>query len=166
MYEIETPDIYSFLKEEINHMMDLSNYPEPDMTNHKIIGKFKDETAGAPIEEFVGLRAKCYAYKVNQAAIMKCKGIKKAAIQKELNLELYKSILFGKKTDVHKLTYDNIRSYKHNIYSEKITKVALNKNDNKCLVLDDDVNTHAHGYIEPDGQADITASKKQKIITE
>ena len=29
----------------------------------KVIGKFKDETAGKPIIEFVGLKSKMYSYK-------------------------------------------------------------------------------------------------------
>ena len=32
-----------------------------DGTNKKVIGKFKDETAGVPIREFIGLKVKCIA---------------------------------------------------------------------------------------------------------
>ena len=45
---------------------DNSDYPENspyfDKTNKKVIGKFKDEAAGIPITEFVGLRSKMYSY--------------------------------------------------------------------------------------------------------
>ena len=45
---------------------DNSDYPENspyfNKTNKKVIGKFKDEAAGIPITEFVGLRSKMYSY--------------------------------------------------------------------------------------------------------
>ena len=58
-YEIEAKDVYSdFWKDK--HMFDNSDYlensPYYDKTNKKVIGKFKDEAAGVPIYEFVGLR--------------------------------------------------------------------------------------------------------------
>ena len=58
-YEIETQDVYKdFWKDK--HLFDNSEYSENspffDKTNKKVIGKFKDEAAGVPITEFVGLR--------------------------------------------------------------------------------------------------------------
>ena len=45
---------------------DYSDYPETSLyygkTNKEIIGKLKDEAAGTPITEFVGLRSKMYPY--------------------------------------------------------------------------------------------------------
>src|SRR5207247_893332 len=46
-------------------LFDLSNYPKDfyhDPTNNKVIGKFKDETNGLPLLEFVGLRPKMYSF--------------------------------------------------------------------------------------------------------
>ena len=65
MYEIETKDVYKdFWKDK--DRFDNSHYPESspffDKTNKKVIGKFKDEAAGIPIIEFVGLRSKMYSY--------------------------------------------------------------------------------------------------------
>ena len=41
---------------------DFSNYPTThplySIENKAVLGKFKDETAGEPIEEFIGLRSK------------------------------------------------------------------------------------------------------------
>jgi hypothetical protein len=34
--------------------------------NKKVVGMMKDETAGAEISEFAGLRAKCYALRVER----------------------------------------------------------------------------------------------------
>ena len=36
-----------------------------DETNKKVIGKFKDETEGVPIKEFIGLRSKMYGFKLD-----------------------------------------------------------------------------------------------------
>ena len=47
-------------------MFDNSDYPESSpyfyKKNKKVIGKFKDEAAGVPVCEFVGLRSKMYSY--------------------------------------------------------------------------------------------------------
>ncbi len=66
-YSVKTHDFYKKMFEIRDHL-DLSEYPETsefyDPTNKRIIGKFKDETQGAPILEFVGLRPKMYSYQV------------------------------------------------------------------------------------------------------
>ncbi|CAF4679604.1 unnamed protein product, partial [Rotaria magnacalcarata] len=55
----------------------------------------KDETGGKPIVEFVGLRAKLYAYKtVDNIEEKKAKGIKKKVVEQTINLEDYKRCLF------------------------------------------------------------------------
>ena len=43
-------------------------------------------------EEFVGLRAKLYAYKVGDSEENKCKGI----VKKTINIEDYKTVIFEK----------------------------------------------------------------------
>ena len=64
-YEIETRDICKELWED-KHLFDNSDYPKDSpyfsVENKKVIGKFKDEAAGMPIREFVGLRSKMYYY--------------------------------------------------------------------------------------------------------
>ena len=58
-YEIEARDVYSDFWND-KDKFDNSDYSESsqyyDKTNKKVIGKFKDEAAGVPICEFVGLR--------------------------------------------------------------------------------------------------------------
>jgi len=58
-YEIEAEDVYKDFWNN-NDLFDNSDFPETspyfDKTNKKVIGKFKDESAGVPIVEFVGLR--------------------------------------------------------------------------------------------------------------
>ena len=70
MYEIETGDFYKDISEDVKDRFDTSDYPPnhpsgiPTGCNKKVLGVFKDETAGKIIEEFVGLRAKLYSYKM------------------------------------------------------------------------------------------------------
>ena len=58
-YEIEAEDVYQDFWNN-KDKLDNSDYPTSspylDKTNKKVIGKFKDEAAGVPICEFVGLR--------------------------------------------------------------------------------------------------------------
>ena len=57
-------NIYDVMKDN-SEEFDFSNYPYDhecfSVANKKVLGKFKDETASAPIIEFIGLRAKCYS---------------------------------------------------------------------------------------------------------
>ena len=87
-YEIEAKDVYKdFFKD--RDMFDNSDYDKKSKyyfdNNKKVIGKFKDEAAGIPITEFVGLRSKMYSYmKDNQKGGTTAKGIKKNIIKKNI----------------------------------------------------------------------------------
>ena len=68
MYHVETADIYKDMVES-KELYDLSNfkstnaYYQPDFAANKaVVGKMKDETAGDPMVEFVGLRQKMYSF--------------------------------------------------------------------------------------------------------
>ena len=65
MYEVCTDDFYHdmwAMKDEF----DLPSYPKSstfyEPTNNKMVGKFKDESSGPSISEFVGLKPKMYSY--------------------------------------------------------------------------------------------------------
>ena len=65
-------------------MITQKNSPYYDTSNKKVIGKFKDEAAGTPIVEFVGLRSKIYSYiKTDEKDGKTVKGIKKNVIKNE-----------------------------------------------------------------------------------
>ena len=82
-YEIEAEDVYWKDKNRFDNSDYSENSPFFDKTNKKVIGKFKDEAAGVPIREFVGLRSKMYCYiKDNQKEGKTAKGIKKNVIKK------------------------------------------------------------------------------------
>ena len=61
---------------------------------------FKDKVAGRCIEEFVGLRAKLYSYKMFEGEeSKKCKGIRKLVVKKNITHEDYKKIfVYWKRT--------------------------------------------------------------------
>ncbi|WAQ94574.1 LOW QUALITY PROTEIN: hypothetical protein MAR_007045 [Mya arenaria] len=85
-YEIKTKDAYEDLHAD-KHIFDNSDYPNNSKyyfdDNKKVIGKMKDEAAGTPITEFVGLRSKMYSYTLNNKhAIKKCKGITEGVVKK------------------------------------------------------------------------------------
>ena len=64
-HEIETDDVYQDFWSNKNKF-GKSDYPEHnpfyDKTNKKVVGNFKDEAAGIPITEYIGLRSIMYSY--------------------------------------------------------------------------------------------------------
>ena len=64
LYEIQTNDIYKDMKAN-SDWYEFSDYPfehpNYDPKNKKIICKMKDELKGMILEEFIGLRPKCYS---------------------------------------------------------------------------------------------------------
>ena len=151
LYEIETEDFYKDISGDVRDRFDTSDYPEghpsgiPTGANKKVLGMFKDEAAGKIIKEFVGLRAKLYSYKMDEGKENKrCKGIKKAVVEKSIRHEDYKTCL---ETGKEQLRRQNIiRSYEHEIYTEEINKVALSAADDKRYLLKDSYNTLAWGH--------------------
>ena len=96
---------------------------------------FKDEAGGKQIEEFVGLRAKLYSYKVSGEDHKKCKGVKKAVVSKSITHDDYKKCLFTRKEQMRKMNL--IRSHLHELFTEEVNKVALSTDDDKRVVLTD-----------------------------
>ena len=82
---IFTDDVYDDMRN-THEWYDTSNYKEShplfSNANKKVLGKMKDECAGTPISEFVGLRAKMYSIlKADSEHIHRAKGIKKSTVQ-------------------------------------------------------------------------------------
>ena len=154
MYDIKTEDIYKDMLEH-KELYDLADYPSDhflhDMTNNKVIGKFKDETKGEPIVEFIGLRPKMYSFltmsMVNGQAEMhekhRAKGIQSAASAR-LRHEQYRQQL--------DLPYENyitnrrIGSAGHQIFAIETKKRGLCAMDNKRYITEDNYHTLAYGH--------------------
>ena len=105
------------------------NFPYFDKSNKKVIGKFKDEVSGIPINEFIGLRSKMYSYLKDTD---ESKGIKKNVIKKDIKHENYKDVLFNNKQVYHKMK--TIRSQRHQLGSKEINKISLSYFDDKCYL--------------------------------
>ena len=149
-YEIETKDAYKdFFKDKSK--FDNSDYPENspyfNKTNKKVIGKFKDEAAGVPIIEFVGLRSKMYSYiKDNDEGGKTAKGIKKNIITKNIKHEDYKEVLFNNKQMHH--TMKTIRSNNHQLGSFELNKVSLSCFDDKRFMHQNGITSFVYGHYK------------------
>ena len=149
-YEIETSDAYQDFWND-KDKFDNSDYPQDSQyfntTNKKVIGKFKDEAAGIPITEFVGLRSKMYSYmKDNDKGGKTAKGIKKNIIKKNITHENYKNVLFNNKQMHH--TMKTIRSNLHQLGSYELNKVSLSCFDDKRYIHNNGVTSHAYGHYK------------------
>lgn len=157
IYWIKTIDMYEDLKSfPYRNDFDFSDYP----TNHpnydngrnkKVLGKFKDETNGIPLEEIVALMSKLYALNLfrpntieEEGVIKKAKGIKNLYLKKKIKFENYKKCLF--ENYVHTATFNTIRSFNHTLYSVTEIKKALSSNDNKRVILPDGIKTLPYGH--------------------
>ena len=150
-YEIKTQDFYKDIAPDVHNKFDTSNFNKDHSSgikvgvNKKVIGMMKDETGGKQIKEFVGLRSKLYAYKIDYGKEeKKCKGVKKGVVKNEITFEDYKKCLFSQETQYK--TMNTFRSRKHDIYTERITKIALSANDDKRNISEDGINTTAIGH--------------------
>ena len=118
LYDIQTPNLYADMKRD-HVLFDTSNYPKEHSlhsdVNKKVIGKMKDETAGEPIKEFVGLRSKMYSMMVGKSEKKTAKGIKRATIRQSLKHVMYKDVLFNERTT--RETMRAIQSVNHEIFS-------------------------------------------------
>ena len=150
-YEIETEDFYKDISDDVRGFFDTSNFPKGHSSgievgcNKKVVGMFKDEAGGKIIREFVGLRAKLYAYKMHEGKEEKrCNGVKKAVVKRSINFEDYKTCLFTGKPQTR--TMNVIRSHRHELFTEEVNKIALSANDDKRVILEDGIHTLAHGH--------------------
>lgn len=169
---LQKTNFYNEIKEN-SAMFDTSDFSignrfniEPK--NKKIPGIFKDELNGKIVLEFVGLRAKCYAIealnekktlvdldkkkkKLRKTMVIKrSKGVKMSVVQQKLKFSDYVDCILGN-CKVNEQTQNTLRSIKHNVYSIKQSKVALNPDDDKRYIIKPDcINTLAWGHYAID----------------
>lgn len=149
-YHIETHDLYQDMFDN-KDLFDFSDYkknsPFYDETNKKVIGKFKDESLGIPIKEFVGLRAKCYSVlHDNDKQKNTAKGVTQSAKKDKLNHQEYLDVLFNeeKKPVIHEQR--GFRTKNHEVFTVESKKVCLSRFDNKRWILPDSYTTRAYGH--------------------
>ena len=129
IYEIRTKNFYADIADDVPARFDTSGYisdrPLPIGLNKKVIRLMKDELGEAIMTEFVALRPKLYSYKnLDGAEDKKCKGIKKCVVKKTLMFEDYKNCLFNSSLEYR--SQFMFWSIKHDIFTLKVNKVALN----------------------------------------
>ena len=148
MYEITCPNVYDHIFED-RALYDTSNYKESSKLfsneNCKVVGKFKDETGGVPIAEFVGLKAKMYSLLIDgRTQKMTAKGVKKSFIKNHVTHELYHHTLVNR--TVTRAQFLNFRSFQHSLHTVEIDKVCLSAFDDKRYILNNGVDTLAYGH--------------------
>ena len=99
-----------------------------------------DETAGVPVEEFVGLRPKMYSMKFDNQEKKTAKGISKQTLRHNS----YRECLLNQTTTM--VNMHLIRSFKHKIYSVCVNKLDLSPFDDKRYVTLNEYDTFAHGH--------------------
>ena len=93
---------------------------------------FKHELGRKIIKEFCALRAKIYAYLMDDDIEMKkAKGVKRCVIKHRLMFENCEDSLFINKTILR--SQKRFKSDHHNVYTEEVNKIALNSSDNKQI---------------------------------
>ena len=140
---IKTNDFYKDIANDVENRFDTSNYevntsetsalarrPLPTGKNKKIIGLMKDELGGKIITEFVTLRPKTYSFLIDDGKEdKKAKGTKKCVIKKMIKFNDYKKCLLN--DEIILKSQQRFISNKHDVYTEKINKIALSNNADK-----------------------------------
>jgi hypothetical protein len=133
-------------------LFDLSDYPKTnplhDPTNKKVIGKMKDESSSVPITEFIGLRSKLYSYLTDgdDHPHARCKGVKKSVVSKYIAHNDYKNTLFQRQS--MRVKQNLIRSHKHQLFTITQEKIGLSHCDDKCHILDNNIETLTFGHYK------------------
>ncbi|XP_039312526.1 uncharacterized protein LOC120359374 [Solenopsis invicta] len=151
IYNIECDDVYEIIKRDINKF-DTSDYAVDNtygipLANKKVPGLMKDENNGAIMTEFVGLRAKMYALRVDgKNDTKKVKGIKSNVVAKSITFDDYTRCLH----DEIEMTrqQSSIRSKLHEVYTISETKIALSPYDDKRYIMSDSIDTLPWGHYK------------------
>ena len=167
-YRIRTKDVYADMLAHADEF-DWSGYPpthpvfngmsEKDVAelrrrNKKVLLKMKDELDGYRMSEFVGVRAKCYSFEIDERdreayfaskrSTMKNKGISSAALKHQVvHADYKKCVLESQRKYVNTQSF---RSYNHQIYTIRQVKLALINFDDKRWMCEDGTATLPHGH--------------------
>ena len=97
------------------------------------------------MQEFVALRAKIYAYLMNDdnSEHKKAKGTKKCVIKRWLMFKNYLDSLSN--DEIILKLQQKFKSDHHNIYTEQISKIALSSNNDKRLQTFDKITSYPYG---------------------
>jgi hypothetical protein len=148
MYEFCTDNLYEDMHEDLDRYYDTSDYPSdhPNFSNKnkKVLGKWKDELNGTPIQEIVALKAKMYSVMTPTQVKKVAKGIHRVFLNKHLTHADYKQCLNEGRSQHAKAS--TIRSVDHKLYTMTVNKKGLDCNDSKRVVLSNNHNTLPFGH--------------------
>lgn len=141
-------DIYSELKEKFGEILDLSNF-NPHHTaysadNKNKLGVLKFEYT-EPVAEFVGLKAKQYAFAYGQNVKKRAKGISKNVVD-TFNFKMYKDTLNEQKSS--KEIQKNIMSKHHVLFTMEQRRRGLCAYYDKAHVAADGINVLPYGHYK------------------
>ncbi|XP_025073063.1 uncharacterized protein LOC112552300, partial [Pogonomyrmex barbatus] len=144
VYHIECDDVYDAMKRDIARF-DTSDYPTDNaygmpLANKKVPGLMKDENNGAIMTEFVGLRVKMYAVRVDgRKDIKKAKGVKNNVVTRTITFDDYTRCLNEEIEMTRRQSC--IRSKLHQVYTVSESKIALSPYDDKRYIVPDSTET-------------------------
>ncbi|XP_036139531.1 uncharacterized protein LOC118644648 [Monomorium pharaonis] len=134
----------------INAKFDTSDYPIGNaygmpLENKKVPGLMKDENNGAIMTEFVGLRAKMYAMRVDgKKDTKKAKGVKSSVVARTITFDDYTRCL---REEIEMTRRQScIRSKLHEVYTISEKKIALSPYDDKRYLVPDSTETLPWGH--------------------
>ncbi|KYN30743.1 hypothetical protein ALC56_14987 [Trachymyrmex septentrionalis] len=149
IYRVECEDVYETMKRDIARF-DTSDYPTDNaygmpLANKKVPGLMKDENNGAIMTEFVGLRAKMYAVRVDgKKDIKKVKGVKNNVVAQTITFDDYTRCLNEEIEMTRRQSC--IRSKLHEVYTISESKIALSPYDDKRYVVPNSTETLPWGH--------------------
>ena len=154
IYEIGAEDFYRDIAGDVEMWFDTSEFDASHSSgirtgvNKKVIGMMKDEAGGKIIQEFVGLRAKQYSFKMWEDSFehksKRCKGIRKNVVKKHVTHDDYKNCLLNREEQMRNMNV--IRSHLHDVYTEEVNKVALSVEDDNRVIMENGIHTLAYGH--------------------
>jgi len=148
-YHIQTENLHDDMKEDLDRF-DTSNFPKEhelfSMDNHRVVGKFKSETAEVAPKQFVGLRSKMYSLYVRDDKPCKTalKGIMKSYVKKHIRHQAFLKTLRSKKCT--SAEFRAFRADNHVIKTVQISKICLSAFDDKRYILNDGMHSLAYGH--------------------
>ena len=131
------------------------DHPLYSAANRKAIGLFKDKLNSVPMQQFLGLYLKCYAFlctgkgsknilqHTNPMEKKTAKDVKRRVKDARLHFEYYLDALRIFHTYLRRQNL--IKSTLHTVRTVRRCKVGLTSYDTKRWLCDDTIHTHAHG---------------------
>ncbi|XP_029675203.1 uncharacterized protein LOC115242803 [Formica exsecta] len=152
LYEFHHDYMVPMYREKSQRRFDTSNYAVDNLygiplANKKIPGLMKDENNGAIMTEFVGLRAKMYALRVDgKKDSKKVKGVKSNVVARTITFDDYTRCL----NEEIEMTRQQscIRSKLHEVYTICETKIAVSPYDDKRYIVPETTDTVPWGHYK------------------